>query len=294
MSKEESEASIQNERTEFDQFFNDYDEEFVLKLYEIPKGQKRKEWIQDYYNVIPDDEQIATDYAEGHFVVMGKDTKGNIKSKTIFISHRAAERIQKANAEKRTAEVGTTAVGNISNVSNQNNNIEGQLLQAIIKAIPQLIGGRTQVSPVDNMREQMQSITQMFVTNMEKINEQIMGHTKKLVNEKLAIEPEKPHWVQEAVQSIAPFLDTFLKSKGVEEKIIKTKIENDDQYKKLSQDPEKINEFYNVLADTVGETKADQVMSKLGYDIEPSEKDTTLSDNGAPKQHDPAEQNTTN
>ncbi len=264
-------------RNEFDQYFREREDDYILKLYEFPKeNPRRKEWIEDYYNQLIEDEYILKTYGAGHFVVVGTDEKGNIKDKHIYISHRAAERIEKAKEGTQSVEVST-----IHPMENRRGG-QGDTFsdKLVFKLIEALAGNKNQTDPLVDFQRQMDSFTAMQIKNMETINNHLMTNTKKLAGERLEDkEPEKPSWIQDIANSVGPFLNTLLQAKGVEENLIKEEIQKSDQYQKIAGNQENLDHFYNILADDLGDNKADEIMVKLGFTVnnEP-EKNPNISD----------------
>ena len=266
--KETNEGDELQERNEFDSYFRGMDDEFTLKLYGFPPGNnRRKEWIEDFHSIIPEDAELARNYGEGHFWITGKDVKGNFKSKHIYISAWAAKRYQPA-----PEVMGHTA----QQLSSAGAPAQDRLTEKLLFKLIDNMGMSAPAArdPVFELKSQMEAMVSMFAKNMEMINTQIMGHTRKLVNERLEEKTDRGSgWMGELVQSIAPFLDNFLSARGIEDKLMRAKIEKSEHYQKISQDSESLNQFYDAVLETVGEEKADALMSKLGFSPETETED---------------------
>lgn len=268
---ENKEIENQKEATEFDKYFGEFEDDYVIKLYEVPKGQRRKEWIEDFFNTVPTHEHIVTNYGAGHFVVMGNDKDAKIKSKNVFISPRAAERAARNPKPTMQGAAPNQAIPGAAPAPQAQAQPQSNFNEMLVLKLIEALGGqRKPASPVEDFRDQMNQMSALFMDNMKTINRELMSQTKTLVHAKLEDKPEpEPSFIQGLVETVSPFLDSFLNAKGVEAKIMENKIKADPNFQQVMANGELLDQFYNSMADTVGDEKANEVMAKMGFQVTP-------------------------
>jgi len=193
----------EEEKKEFDLYFETAVDDFELKLYYInPDSKRRKEYIETFSNTRPNDDYIAEIYGAGHFWCMGTDHKGKIKSKNIFISDMAVKRIK----DKRY-EAQTKLNGGQPPQGNNNGGGNGSIQETIGVLMPilEMAFKSKQPSQIEQFIPGMESISKMMFNNMEMVSTNALNHTKKLVTEKLADKPVD--WREDIVGLFAPLIE---------------------------------------------------------------------------------------
>ncbi|MCK5075522.1 MAG: hypothetical protein KAR38_04055, partial [Calditrichia bacterium] len=185
-----NEEKLEEEKKEFDSYFSKDMDEFELKLYFVNANTKRRrEYLETFQNTIPHDDYITEIYGHGQFWCMGMDARGKIKSKNIFISEMAVKRLKQKKYEEQVKLNGGVPPTNGNGQQNGNSMAGFKEMIDTLMPIFQMANQRN-TSPLDSFSGGAAELQKMFINNMQMVNDQALGHTKKLVTEKLSDKPE--------------------------------------------------------------------------------------------------------
>ncbi|MDX1373766.1 MAG: hypothetical protein R3321_14930, partial [Nitrososphaeraceae archaeon] len=250
--KDENQEEIK--KSPFDLYFDECQDDFIIKLYEKPHSPGRraaKEWIEDFENEKPSEEYITTMYGAGHYWVMGIDKDGKIKSKDIVISDRAVQRIQKKSrgaAQMEDLPINSLAGGRGNNGIVESVGILKELISGVIA--PLISANQKPVSQLDQFEEMSSKMIKLFEKNLEMVNNQMIGYTKKIASEQMADKKEEKEensqgWIGDLISGIKPYIDKFLDAKGLEAAYITNQINQNPLFKTVQENDNNLNAFFN-------------------------------------------------
>lgn len=263
---------------EFYQFFArqvSKNESFVIKCYRVSRQKNKtyKTWLEDFFDEIPEEEDLAKNYGGGQYWLVGYDDNNRKLEKTIWIDEIWTKRLDES---RRIPEGRPAAPGE------RNDPFEffSKVMDSFVKPMMQLQNQNNNNSrnSVDNMGENMGKVYEKIAIGMasglSKIQSAVIDKQLNKMDEpaQLPHEPvsEKMAFVRELIGVAKEFGDKLLNANGMKEQLYKAVIEDDERFQKAKEDPDIYDALYTEAVNDpeIGKEKADKLFRKLGFETE--------------------------
>jgi len=281
-----------NEKTqiprEVDLFFKGHanHSQFTIKLYEQEKkrnGKVKKEWLCNYDNELPDEEDIREDWGGGDYVLFSDviDNDGKPLMKEVPISKvwgKGKVRLMLESERKKQEQI--EMAGSLPTPQNpprnlwddieKISNIASPIVDKIVNAIKEKPKNDTFESLQKTlMKGHIDSLSQMRNALTTNTINQLMPKTPKKNNDEFGGAMVK-EIVMDAYEGIKKHLPKYLNASGVKRDVYEEMMKENDTFQQVTGDLESVNQLYDMLCKDpeIGKGKANEFIQKLGLEVD--------------------------
>lgn len=259
----------------FEEKFINYADDVTIKLYRVSKvrGHTFKTYLRKYINVIPDEDEIGSEFGGGQYWAISNDLEGQVVDRLIFIDELFTERL---NAEKAKQNFNQMPQAQLpAQVPHQIQYDPFKSFKTILEAVTPIVAAMSKgaARPADPQGGTLDGITEAFTNSMSKIQEFLIDkQLEKLEGGREPVTNDNNSIVSEVLQIIRQWGPHLIKANGKKAEALKSIVTDDARFQQLQDDPDVIDAIYTMGSQDpeIGQEKMDRIFEKLGFGAEAS------------------------